>query len=134
MEKEPQVKNPGTVATAETILSVGDIIKQRSGTHGDAHKNLADIAQRWSRYISKTYGVTVDMNVADVAYLMVEMKLSRATYGDNAEIDHFMDIIGYAGIGASFVKKLKAKSSPELSASGDTTEVSKATGTTPVGG
>jgi Domain of unknown function (DUF6378) len=101
----------GTLKTAETIIGVGDIIKQRSGTHGDAFKNLEDIARRWSLYISKAKSgndyFKLELTVADVAYMMVEMKLSRATYGDNAEVDHFMDMIGYAGIGAAFTKTLK---------------------------
>ena len=99
----------GTLAAAETIIGVGDIVKQRSGTHGDAFKNLEDIGARWSRLINGILAkqdkvAALTLGVADVAYMMVEMKLSRATYGDAAEIDHFMDMIGYAGIGAAYTK------------------------------
>lgn len=110
----------GTAKSAEVILGVGDIVKQRSGTHGDAFKNLQDIGARWSRLINgilskQDKGEALTLGVADVAYMMVEMKLSRATYGDAAEIDHFMDMIGYAGIGAASIKDQK-KRADELTA------------------
>jgi hypothetical protein len=105
---------PGTTVAASECERVAHIIKERSGTHGDAHANLEDIARRWSNYLNKVHqelseGTSVRLSAADVAYMMVEMKLSRATYGDNAELDHPRDIIGYAAIWASYIALDKNK-------------------------
>lgn len=103
----------GTNAAADVLDGVSDIIRQRSGTHGDAFENLSDIGRRWSNFINGKMArdgcdvTSLRLSAADVAYMMVEMKLSRATYGDDAELDHPMDIVGYAAIWAAFVKKMK---------------------------
>jgi len=101
--------NKGTNSAAQHAQSVADIIKQRSGTHGDALDNLNDIGRRWSNYINKKFpdGGEVKLEALDVSYLMVEMKLSRATYGDNAEMDHYKDMIGYAAIACASIDKAK---------------------------
>lgn len=105
----------GTKATIGLLRGTADIIEQRSGTHGDAYENLADIAKRWSKYLNALqekrpgYRNHAELTVADVSYLMVEMKLSRATYGDSMEQDHLQDIVGYGAIGCSFLKNEAAK-------------------------
>lgn len=99
----------GTLATIDHLRGMANIIEQRSGTHGDAFENLEDIARRWTNYLRKKFGIEITLDAGDVGYFMVEMKLSRATYGDNAEIDHPADICGYAAIWASHLKCRKAK-------------------------
>lgn len=102
----------GTYYAASECDKVSDIIKQRSGTHGDAFDNLNDIGRRWAIFLnSKLDKMDAHpesdswLTAADVAYMMVEMKLSRANYGDNAEVDHFRDMLGYSAIGAAFITK-----------------------------
>lgn len=97
----------GSGLSAAVCENTAEIIRNRSGTHGDAFENLADIARRWSNYLSKKFDAAVELDVSDVAYLMVEMKLSRATYGDNAEVDHMQDIMGYSAIGTAYMKAAK---------------------------
>lgn len=94
----------GSFAAAAECENVANVIRKRSGVHGDAFENLTDIASRWSRYLTKKLGVTVSLDVADVGYMMVEMKLSRVTYGDGAEIDHPCDIQGYSAIWTAFLR------------------------------
>lgn len=126
--KEAGVKE-GTNSAALECDKVSAIIKQRSGTHGDAFANLNDIGARWSEYLNKLLakmdvGEELELNAADIAYLMVEMKLSRACYGDNEEVDHFRDILGYSAIGAAYTTKLNAKKSG-IKVSGNTFETPK---------
>lgn len=118
MKKNKQVQKTGTERTLSELETLQDIIQGRSGTHGDAFANLQDIAKRWSRMLNKQLEAqakdtheskvvmlpVIQLTAADVAYMMVEMKLSRATYGDNQEVDHFRDIMGYAAIGAAYTK------------------------------
>src|SRR5665213_3304047 len=111
-DKDIYEAKKGTNAAAALIIGVGDIIQQRSGTHGDAFENLSDIARRWTHYLNSLLskqdkGELLKLTAADVAYCMTEMKLSRATYGDNAELDHPMDIVGYAGIWAAYLLSQK---------------------------
>lgn len=100
-----QRNNPGTKAAAAECDRVSDIINQRSGMHGDALENLGDIARRWEHYIRRKFGVEVTLKADDVAILMIEMKLSRAMYGDSQEADHARDTIGYGAIWAASIAK-----------------------------
>ena len=102
----------GTYKAAAEAETLASILNSRSGTHGDAFENLNDIARRWSHYITVKLQQQhliedteeFDLGVADVATLMVEMKMSRATYGDAQEKDHALDIMGYAAIAAAWIE------------------------------
>lgn len=94
---------PTTPTTPTNILAdVLAILNERGKTHGQYDKNITDIAQRWTRYIHNTKGnVEFAITPVDVAYMMIEMKLSRAQHGNVNEPDHLNDIIGYAAIGGA---------------------------------
>lgn len=102
-QNEEPTNAPGTSAAANELSKVAAIVRQRSGTHGDAVANLTDIARRWSAHLQTKYGIKQKLDVVDVASFMIEMKLSRANYGDSNELDHSRDIMGYAAIQAGYL-------------------------------
>ena len=99
----------GTKKVVELLDVSKQVVESRSTTHGDAFENMQDIANRWSNYLNnRPVGEDLyRLTIADVAYMMVEMKLSRAINGDLNEVDHLQDILGYAAIGASALKYVK---------------------------
>lgn len=99
-------KHPGTEAAAKRIEQTADLVRTRSGTHGDVFANMANIAERWSAVIHAKVAASgsCTLNVSDVCRMMIEMKLSRATFGDSCEVDHLQDITGYSAIGAAYLE------------------------------
>lgn len=104
-----------TKATIDILLSTATLIEQRSGVHGDAFDNLNNIACHWEGLLNAKIERLANLNeldvqqieltVSDVATMMILMKLSRMTFGDSNEVDHFQDIIGYAAIGTAYLKQ-----------------------------
>ena len=104
----------GTKLAAATCEKTANIIRQRGKTHGDAFKNLEDIAARWtSRLRAKGYEGP-KLTVADVCYFMNEVKLSRAAFGDPLEEDHLSDTMGYSAIGVAYIQQEKSKEPLEV--------------------
>lgn len=79
------------------------VTTDRSKTHGDKERSFEFIAALWSLYIrNRPYpGVecseTWPLSAADVAIMMVLLKIARATQGTPVE-DHFVDMAGYAAV------------------------------------
>ena len=105
----------GTKLAAAAADRTADVIRQRGKTHGDAFKNLEDIANRWTSRL-RNKGYTGDaLTVADVCYFMDEVKLSRASFGDPMDEDHLSDTMGYSAIGVAYIqyqKQLQEASQP----------------------
>jgi len=99
----------GSKLAIDQCEKVAGILRARGGIHGDAFVNLADIGKRWTSRLRVKGYTGPDLNVADVAYFMVEMKLSRAAFGDPMEVDHIADIMGYAAIGSAYISRQKIK-------------------------
>ena len=78
-------------------------ISNRGGTHGDTYKQHILLACLWSDML----GTTVTPAQAAVMQLMI--KVSRIVCGDRHELDHYRDLIGYAGIAAMCAQRDGAK-------------------------
>lgn len=72
-----------------------EIIDGRSDTHGSPERNFQNIANKWSEYL----GVNIDP--ADVAEMMIRLKLARSETGEYNE-DDYRDMISYANFAANF--------------------------------
>lgn len=78
---------------AEILAAAADCVtRDRAATHGQAEDNLGRIAALWS------VDLGVPIGAADVARLMVLMKVARAR-GNPGHLDSWVDIAGYAAIG-----------------------------------
>ena len=66
---------------------------QREQDYGKPENNLGAIAELWTDIFGCTF------NSVDVCLAMIELKISRIKSG-HATMDSFVDICGYAAIGA----------------------------------
>ena len=73
--------------TAKSIIN-----GERQGTYGKAENSFATIAALWEAYLG------VDITSADVANMMILMKVARNSSGVYKE-DNWIDICGYAALG-----------------------------------
>ncbi len=80
------------ILTEAATIVAGD----RNATHGDTERSFQVIAALWNAYLAgrKDAG---DITPADVASMMVLLKLARSIQGQ-AVRDHFVDAAGYAAI------------------------------------
>lgn len=78
----------------ESIKRIEEILKQRKETHGHHEDVLGKIADYWSNYL--------DMEISDfdVAKMMILLKISRAQFGSKWNTDDYLDMAGYALLGA----------------------------------
>lgn len=67
--------------------AVATMMGDRMATHGKPEDTLGRIAGMWSGYLGR------DLSVADVAAMMVMVKLARARHGYDR--DHYLDAIAY---------------------------------------
>lgn len=79
--------------TAKTIIN-----GERQGTYGHAENSFSTIAQLWSAFLGK------DLTAADVANMMILMKVARNTSGVYKE-DNWVDICGYAALGGEIQRR-----------------------------
>lgn len=91
------------------LMEAEEIINgERAEQYGDVSESFGQIADLWTAYLSRHvrklldyYGIecpniqTVSLSTADVANLMILMKVSRAQNGFHR--DSYVDIAGYAG-------------------------------------
>lgn len=77
-----------------TILSEAEsiITGDRNSTHGPPERNFATIAGYWSTYLGRP------ITAADVAKMMVLMKVARSHTGSGYFRDHYVDMAGYAAL------------------------------------
>lgn len=68
----------------------------RNRTNGDPGPHLVQLSRLWSAYLGTEIGPH------DVAALMILLKVSRLSRSPD-ELDHFIDIAGYAACGAEAV-------------------------------
>lgn len=76
--------------SADFLAQTQAIIRERGEQYGDARTNMADTARRWSGVVG------VPVTPAQVAVMMIELKLSRMQAG--IKLDSVADIAGYAAI------------------------------------
>lgn len=79
---------------AKTLRERGE---QYEGKH--AENNLATIADFWNVYLNRrrelNSGKNIPLKAADVAHMMIYVKLSRLLSTDNVHHDSKVDIVGY---------------------------------------
>ena len=120
--------NHGSKATVAIIHETADTISNRGDTHGDAYEQQQVLAALWSTMLN------THISSAQVALMQLMIKVSRIATGDVHELDHYRDVIGYAGIAAMCAKqdgavdggassKLKAKGNLSWDESGPTFSV-----------
>jgi len=86
--------------TKEEILALAKemVSKDRNDTHGDAFKNHAEIAEFWNIFLDGKLRPMANITAADVAIMMILLKISRTTQGEKFNLDNFIDMAGYAAI------------------------------------
>lgn len=77
------------------LTDAAEIIEGKSETHGSPERNFDNISDKWSEYL----GINIDS--ADVAEMMVRLKLARSETGEFNE-DDYRDLISYANFAANF--------------------------------
>jgi len=86
--------------TKEEILALAKemVSKDRNKTHGDAFKNHAEIAEFWNIFLDGKLRPMANITAADVAIMMILLKISRTTQGEKFNLDNFVDMAGYSAI------------------------------------
>ena len=81
------------IAGAAAELLTGE----RQKTHGEKRVNHENIAGLWSAYLSRRIDRDAPLTGADVALMMVLLKVARTLAGVHND-DDFVDAVGYAAI------------------------------------
>lgn len=77
----------------DLIKKAGDLVGgDRAQTHGDKHRNFANIATFWQAYLSSLNGRALE--AADVGNMMALLKIARTQSGALND-DDAIDAIGY---------------------------------------
>ena len=86
--------------TKEEILKKAkDLISgDRNETHGDAFQNHAEIAEFWNIFLDGKLRPMANITAADVAIMMILLKISRTNQGEKFNLDNFVDMAGYSAI------------------------------------
>jgi aminoglycoside phosphotransferase len=91
--------------TADFISKALELVQgDRANTHGNKRINHGNIAALWTAYLRHFHGLDHDLSPADIAKLMVLLKVARTMEGDYNE-DDFVDMVGYAGIAGELENK-----------------------------
>jgi hypothetical protein len=75
------------------------IVSERNQRYGNPVDNFGTIAELWTAYLSRRFGITIPIDTADVAVMSALIKISRIAH-DPAYEDNYIDLIGYAACGA----------------------------------
>ena len=75
------------------------VTSDRNKQYGEPEDNFRNIAQAWNSYLDSKYKICPHITPIDVAYMMILMKVCRATTSPH-NIDHQIDIAGYAACAA----------------------------------
>lgn len=88
---------------ARRILFDADktISKDRPGVHGSAENSFQMIGDMWTVYLKHTIlsrTAVMPITAADVAQMMVLLKIARSVYGDPMNADNYVDAAGYSAL------------------------------------
>ena len=87
------------ITKEEILVKANQLIsKTRNETHGDAFKNHAEIAELWNIFLDDKLRPMANITAADVAIMMILLKISRTTQGEKFNLDNFVDMAGYSAI------------------------------------
>ena len=81
---------------------------ERQKDYGAPWDNFGLLAEFFTSYAKKRWGAGIEFNRTDVVNFLSLLKLSRACV-ENPTEDTYVDIAGYAGLGADFVEAQRAK-------------------------
>ena len=70
----------------------------RDEQYGNPHGSFAEIAVRWSHYLSEILDRPIGLTEHDVAMMMVEFKMARLTTSKGKSEDSYVDACGYLSI------------------------------------
>jgi hypothetical protein len=77
----------------EIIAKAGELVGgDRAQTHGDKHRNFANIASLWNAYLQAKNGAAIE--ASDVGHMMALLKIARTQSGAMND-DDAIDAIGY---------------------------------------
>ena len=86
------------------ILKAHELINEdRENQHGKPETTFADIATYWSTYLRNRFkdkDTPIYLNRHDVCMMMILLKVARGPENE----DNWIDIAGYAGLGADFAE------------------------------
>lgn len=79
----------------------GYVLKDRNSTYGSPEDNFKRIARRWTAHLQNVGVISdaVQLNAADVAIMMTDMKLARIEHNPGHK-DSWVDAAGYIACGA----------------------------------
>lgn len=85
---------------AQDTMNAVDLIEKaaelvggdRATTHGDKHRNFANIAALWNAYLQPKQGALI--SPSDVGIMMTLLKIARTQSG-SINLDDFVDAVGY---------------------------------------
>lgn len=90
---------------AEVCKRAAELIAgDREAQHGDKLRNFTNIAALWNAYLV-TRPAHKDLDAADVAHMMILMKVARTQSG-SLNTDDYVDAAGYAGCAAQVAQQL----------------------------
>jgi hypothetical protein len=77
----------------DLISRAGELVGgDRAQTHGDKHRNFANIAALWNAYLTAKNGAAID--ASDVGIMMTLLKIARTQSG-TPNVDDWIDAVGY---------------------------------------
>lgn len=82
------------LAEASKIIS-----GNRDTQYGGPEDSFQQIAKHWSVYVQRRLQVDIEFTPADVATMMVLLKVARLETGGHAQQDTWIDVAGYAACG-----------------------------------
>lgn len=84
------------------------ITKDRNSVYGDAEDNFSTIAEMWTSYLSRRFGITIPIETYDVANLDGLQKMARlANYPLHQ--DSYIDNAGYSACGAEVAANAESR-------------------------
>jgi hypothetical protein len=90
----------------EVLQAASDVVYNRPGENGNPEDSFQTIADKWSAHLRELLrssdidgADSFELEAADVAAMMVDLKTSRAAGGHYNE-DNWVDMAGYAENGA----------------------------------
>ena len=74
------------------------ICNDRDIQYGSPRGSFAEIAMRWSHYLTERNEVLIGINEHDVAIMMAEFKIARIMTSNGKSEDSYVDACGYLAI------------------------------------
>lgn len=101
-----KVEAPKAPLTPREILlrkAISITTQDRNSAYGNPEDNFANIAAYWSRYLSDSAKLEIELSAQDVAYMMVLMKIARLSTNP-MHFDSLVDVAGYAACAADCIR------------------------------